>query len=491
MPEPKRPFEIDPALAATLAPSLAVASASAGLAASTLTETSSPRAPAAEHEVSIVGSLLAHFQVERLLGKGGMGEVYLATDIALERQVALKLLPKHTASDPVYRARFLREARAQARLSHPNICHIYFVGEQHDHLFFAMEYIEGETLSERLDKRGPLPPGEAIEYCRMAALGLKEAQRHGYTHRDIKPSNLVIDPHGVVKLVDFGIVKAADRVEEGGIVGTPLYMSPEQARGEPVDFRTDIYSLGATLHQLITGQTPFAGDTPAAVLSQQISSTRPRLISKERAKLKDAALLDQLCDRMMAKRPEDRFASYDELLLALERLSPTHTREAGFWVRAAATGFDFLFVLILSLPAVLFYENVIGPKTDGGNGWIVGLVAMLYEIIGHARTGQTWGKQLFEIEVVSTRPGGRVTWRAATVRFFVQWGLSIGAIVGLVNIQVIDPGPTAVAVVSVALALLLLGGPLGLGALAMRRSGRGTMWDAAAGTRVLYRRVKL
>src|SRR5262249_14012598 len=148
---------------------------------------------------------------------------------------------------------------AQARISHPHVCHIYFIGEQDEQLFFAMEYIDGENLQQRLERERTLPVADAVEICRQAAEGLREAQRHGLTHRDIKPSNPLVDRNGVVKLVDFGLVKSAasrdvGETERGAVIlGTPLYIAPEQARGEAVDFRADIYALGVTLHHLLAG----------------------------------------------------------------------------------------------------------------------------------------------------------------------------------------------------------------------------------------------
>src|SRR5262249_53774385 len=163
---------------------------------------------------------------------------------------------------------------------------------------------------ERLERKVKIPVGDAVELCRMAAEGLAEAQRHGFTHRDIKPSNLLVDRHGVVKVADFGLVKDAARgdvgetAQSGQIVGTPLYMAPEQAGGDPADHRADIYALGVTLHPLVAGKPPFAGATPLAVVSKHLSDPRPRL-NRE-------VLVDALCDRMMAKRPDDRPATYDE-----------------------------------------------------------------------------------------------------------------------------------------------------------------------------------
>ncbi len=299
--------EVDPR-----ATTLAAVAVGAGNAARTLTDPDvivRRRDPSSD---DLAGEHYAHFRIERALGHGGMGAVYLATDVALDRHVALKVLGRAISDDGVSRERFVREARAQARINHPNICHIYFIGEQHGRLFFAMELVEGESLQQRVDRLGRLPSREAIDLVRMAAAGLGEAQKYGFTHRDVKPSNLLLDKHGVLKVADFGLV---DTNDEGGglVVGTRRYMAPEQGRGEPVDFRADMYALGVTLHHLIDGAPPFAGQTTADLLAQHETARRPRFATPA------GDALDVLCDRLMAKQPEQRFASYDELVAALDR----------------------------------------------------------------------------------------------------------------------------------------------------------------------------
>src|SRR5262245_17028284 len=177
-----------------------------------------------------------------------MGEVYPATALALDRPVAIKVLPEHLARDPSRRERLVREARAQARITHPHVGHIYFIGEDQNRLYFAMEYVAGKTLGERIAE-GPMSVDEALAVIRAATLGLREAQRSGFLHRDVKPSNLMIDGHGMLKVLDFGLAAggaaelASDSpVAQTSLAGTPLYMSPEQARGEPLDLRSDIYA---------------------------------------------------------------------------------------------------------------------------------------------------------------------------------------------------------------------------------------------------------
>jgi eukaryotic-like serine/threonine-protein kinase len=293
------------------AETLVSATAGAEAASRTLTDPNRARSAAPSGD-DLTGAYFAHFRIERRIGQGGMGEVYLATDVALDRSVALKVLAKGISDDTTARDRFVREARSQARINHPNICHIYFIGEQFGRLFFAMELVEGENLQQRIDRMGRLPYREAVDLARMAAAGLAEAQKHGFTHRDVKPSNLLLDKHGVLKVADFGLVDTAarDTDSDAVIVGTPRYMAPEQSRGEPVDFRADMYALGVTLHYLVAGVPPFAGSTVADLLAQHLGEARPRLADA-------AELLEALCDRLMAKRPADRFTSYEELLASL------------------------------------------------------------------------------------------------------------------------------------------------------------------------------
>jgi serine/threonine-protein kinase len=371
------------------------------------------------------GHRIAHFRIERLLGRGGMGAVYLARDLALDRPVALKVLAPDRAESGLLRERFLREARLQARLNHPNICHIYFTGEEEGRLFFAMEYIQGETLQARLD-RGRLSVREALELCRQAALGLQEAHAHGLTHRDIKPSNLMVDEHGQVKLLDFGIVKqtAADHVtgraplpnvtaDALAVIGTPSYMAPEQALGR-ADHRTDIYALGATLHQLIAGLPPFVAENTMALLAQHLERPRPHLLEK---RWRDAPI-DMLCDRMMAKRPEDRFQSYDEMIAAMDRILPT--RRVGYGTRFASMILDWVMVSLVAQFIVHRFDAQ--ADADSLPVHLSFLAIMIvYGTTAHALVGRTIGQQILGVEVVGSPTGARPRPLQALVRVLVLW----------------------------------------------------------------------
>jgi uncharacterized RDD family membrane protein YckC len=434
------------------------------------------------------GTMLAHFRIDALLGKGGMGEVYRATDVALDRTVALKVLPAAAQDDVGRRERMIREARAQARIAHAHVCHIYYVAEERGLLFFAMEFVPGESMADRI-ARGPVAPDRAIEWVRMAALGLREAWTHGFTHRDIKPSNLMIDGHDDVKIVDFGLVTrgtgpaphSAGDTAATTAVGTPLYMAPEQGRGESVDFRADIYALGATLHHLVSGRPPFAGDTAADLLTQHETGHRPALEARGR-RGRVLMLVDQVCARMMAKRPEDRFASYDELIAELERISTARTRPAGFWVRSFAALVDFLVGGLISLPFQL-----LAPYTPVPSALMLWLVLLTYYAVPLSRWGQTLGRALLEIEVVSVATGRPPTVAAAAVRGLAEYGVI--AVLSIISSHRSDDGVSLSLGNGNLAALAVLAGILLVVWAAWRRPDKRALWDRAAGTMVRYRPV--
>ncbi len=440
----------------------------------------------------VVGQRLGHFRIDGPLGAGGMGEVYLATDIALDRPVAIKVLPEDVARDPTRRDRMIREARAQARISHSNVAHIYFIGEEAGLLYFAMELVVGKTLAEKLAD-GPLPVDEALAVIRAAALGVREAQRNGFTHRDLKPSNLMIDAHGVVKVLDFGLAASAPNAAAAGgpvaqtsLAGTPLYMAPEQARGEPIDFRADIYALGATLYHLASGQPPFQADSVDQLVTLHASAARPTLPRRGQPRARVGAI-DQLCAKMMAPRPEDRFASYDEMLHAIELTSAVHTRPAGVWARSIATLVDFGFIAIV-VAILLAIVDGIGLWRPTSFAVIVPAFA-LYQVIGLRRWGRTFGKALFELEVVDIARATRPSLAQATRRtlvmvgppYLVAWLRELFALFGIALPT--DLGPLAFVLV------LAIEGVLLLHASA-RVAGKRALWDRVSGTMVRYRTAR-
>ena len=420
------------------------------------------------------GVQLGHFRIEKPLGAGGMGEVYLATDLALDRPVAIKVLPVGSASSGSARDRLIREARAQARVQHPNVAHIYFIGEDNGRLYFAMEHLAGKTLADRAAE-GPLPVEEALSAIRAAALGLREAQRSGFMHRDVKPSNLMADAHGVVKVLDFGLVGATPEVADGPVAqtslgGTPLYMAPEQARGEPVDLRADIYALGATLFHLVSGHPPFSADTVDGLMSLHATAARPHVPKKGHTRTAVAAV-DRLISRMMAPDPKDRFASYEDLINEIEMVSTLHTRPAGASVRSIASFIDFiLFALLFAIFMIPFG----GGDVDGN---VAAACVLVYATVSLARWGTTAGKALFELEVVSIASNRRPSLTQAFVREVTMLGPMIVVVVLRYFLHFDEVFIPAVGALMV-LALFIS---------AWRAPGKRAPWDRLSGTQVRYR----
>jgi serine/threonine protein kinase len=269
------------------------------------------------------GTELGCFRITSTLGQGGMGVVYKAYDTSLDRHVALKVLSPSLTRNDTFIERFHREAKACGKLSHPNITHIYSIsGTGEAYHYFAMEYVEGQNLAERVRDNGPFPVDKALEICRQTALGLREAAAAGIIHRDIKPSNLLLTSSRQVKITDFGLAKARaamghtlDLTTTGVVMGTPLYMSPEQGRGGNVDHRSDIYSLGATLFFLVYGCPPFEADSPIALILKHINDPVSFPTGRE-----ISPSVKELLLRMLHKGVNRRVQSYDDLLKDLDTI---------------------------------------------------------------------------------------------------------------------------------------------------------------------------
>jgi len=275
----------------------------------------------------LTGSLLGRFRVLALLGKGGMGVVYLAEDEALCREVALKVLAPDTNEDPELRQRLLREARAGAALSHPNIAGVHEMGEAEGLLYIAMERVTGESLRKQIE-RGPLDVGQALVIVRQVLTGLAKAHEAGIVHRDIKPENIMLTEEGGVKLLDFGLAKFMDEeaergevdlklTEHGRLLGSPGYMSPEQANGSPVDARSDIFSLGIVLYEMLRGEPPFRGKNFLSTLAALERDEPPPLVEKNASISPE---LEGLIFRCLAKDPSKRPANAGEVLAELSAL---------------------------------------------------------------------------------------------------------------------------------------------------------------------------
>jgi serine/threonine-protein kinase len=326
-------------------------------------------------------ALLGRFSLEREIGRGGMGIVYRAREVALDRLVAIKLLPPDLARDPSRRDRFLREARTAAQLSQPNIVPIYAVDEASGFVFFVMAFVDGETLAERVATAGRLPADEVVRILRELAWALAHAHSHGVVHRDLKPANIMLERDtGRPVLMDFGIAarfQAAGAAGAGQLIGTPEFMSPEQARGEAVDGRSDLYSLGVVGHFLVTGRVPFDGRDAAAVLAKQLHQPAPSL-----AGLAPRALQQALA-RCLAKSPSDRFADARALSEALA-MAVEVRREAPPELRAfirqslelGTTGCLYLFAVMYVAPMLVVWSLPSAWALPGFalaylTGWIV------------------------------------------------------------------------------------------------------------------------
>ena len=249
-----------------------------------------------------------------------MADVYLAEDEELGRRVAIKILNDRHANDEQFVERFRREAKNAAGLSHPNIVSIYDRGEAEGTYYIAMEYLDGRSLKELVVARGPLPIPDAIAAMRQVLGALRFAHRKGVVHRDIKPHNVMADADGRLKVTDFGIARAgvSQMTEAGSIIGTAQYLSPEQARGTAVDQRSDLYSVGIVLYEMLTGEVPFTGDSPVEIAMRHLSDT-PRPPSLIRPEIPPD--LDMVVLRALAKRPEDRFQTAEEMDAELERVA--------------------------------------------------------------------------------------------------------------------------------------------------------------------------
>lgn len=279
---------------------------------------------------------VSHYRIIDKLGTGGMGEVFLAQDTKLERKVAIKMLPAKSIDDPHAKKRLLREARAAATLDHPNICAIHEVNEDGDCLFIVMQYVEGETLAMKL-LQSPLTPDEAIDIGVQVAEALSEAHSRGVIHRDIKPQNVIVTPRGQVKVLDFGLARLTQTeapsdpeaktetqlTEEGYIVGTVAYMSPEQLKGQPIDTRSDLFSLGVMLYECAAGKPPFTG-TSKIEISSKVLQVEPRKPSELNPGIPPG--LEKIILKAMAKEVVDRYQTADEMLRDLRAL---HTSLSG------------------------------------------------------------------------------------------------------------------------------------------------------------------
>ena len=280
--------------------------------------------------MDLAGRTLGSYQITEELGRGGMAIVYRAYQPSLNRYVAIKVLPPQLSFDQQFVDRFQREARAAANLRHPNIVVIHDVGHHDGTYYIVMEYLEGRTLKELVEQTGPLPPQRAARIVEQIAAALDYAHQRGFVHRDVKPANVFVGEGDRVTLTDFGIAKAASETEHltrtGTLMGTPEYMSPEQAEGGAVDHRTDLYALGVVLYQMLVGQVPFRGTTPHAVLHDVIYEAPPR---PRQVYPNVSPALEPVVLKAIAKQPDDRYQRGAELVKDLRQALTGSRANAG------------------------------------------------------------------------------------------------------------------------------------------------------------------
>jgi serine/threonine-protein kinase len=339
----------------------------------------------------MIGTVLSgRYRLEAKLGSGGMSTVYLARDATLDRQVAVKVMHREMSEQPDQLERFRQEARAVAKLSHPNVVSVIDAGEDGGHPYIVFEYVEGETLKQRIARVGALDAQEALAYAIEIARGLTVAHARNMVHRDIKPQNVLIDTEGRAKLTDFGISRQLEQdgmTATGRVLGTTDYVAPEQAMGHPVDVRSDIYSLGVVLYEMLIGQVPFHADSQVGVAMKHVNEELPD-VQQRRPELSAAAAL--VVERATAKEPDHRYQSVGEMIDDLSTALEVEAARAGSTTGEATSVLDAvppakrklsgrarwsraaIALLVLAAAAALGVVLLISSGKHGGGGALNG-----------------------------------------------------------------------------------------------------------------------
>ena len=361
-----------------------------------------------EESENLINRLYGHFRIDRKLGAGGMGAVYRALDTSLQRYVSVKIMrnANHCVDSRV--AMMLREAVAQARLNHPNVVTIYYVGRQGEEPFLAMELLTGPTLSEKLATDGVIPYADAIRYAIQVASALRHAAQFGIVHADIKPANLLMAGGGRIKLSDFGLSRIQnDPGQPTTVSGTPAYVAPELIQGSPISIQSDMYALGITLFELVFGRLPFelTGTTVRERIETHLNAeitfppVWPNAIPREFA---------ALVSRLLSKDPKNRFPTYEELLAELRAIEPVATTTAGVALRAVAYTIDQLFLLVFIAPfafAIILLNWTEVPQLSAYR-WatpIIAFFSLIVPAIYLAMMYRGWrsiGRYLFQLRIV-------------------------------------------------------------------------------------------
>ncbi|MDP2886248.1 MAG: protein kinase [Ignavibacteria bacterium] len=316
-----------------------------------------------EQKANVIGQTISHYRILEKLGGGGMGVVYKAQDLKLDRPVALKFLPPESTRDPEAKTRFIHEAKAASALQHSNICVVYDIDETSEgELFICMEHLDGETLKQRI-ANGQLSIDNCVDYATQVAQGLAKAHESGIIHRDIKPANVMLTADGVAKIVDFGLAKLSGRTvltKSGSTVGTAAYMSPEQARGETVDARTDIWSLGVVLYEMLTGNRPFESDYEQALV-YSILNEPPKPITSVKVEIPQQ--VEKIVLKALEKKPENRYQNVEEMIIDLASAAGTEGTVRGGGIRSRVRRKQILawgaFLVVAAIATIV----LLTPKT--------------------------------------------------------------------------------------------------------------------------------
>jgi eukaryotic-like serine/threonine-protein kinase len=461
-----------------------VASAGPGAVGATALSPSNPSPLALQGGAPAPGALegkdLGHFHIERFLAAGGMGEVYLGVDTSLNRPVAIKTLQPSLANDPGFLSAFLTEARAQANVVHPHVLQVYFLGRAKDgQLYMAMQLVENGSLQDLLDRGEKLSWQDATRHMLGIAEGLSEVARVGIVHRDIKPGNLLVDRYGNAHLGDFGLavggadlppmpmgMPAPKSPNTATVAGTPEYMAPEQARGEPLDQRADIYALGATFYQLLTGKTPVEPTTDlAALVRSHYGPPTPKLRTVRRDVPRELA---RVIDRCLERDREKRFATHQALAAALRRAMPQPLVPASPVVRLLAWAVEMAPGIAITWPCYRMAP------------WLPFLLYFTGTAVSLAMLGTTPGLWLVRLRL-RTKADTNVSVGRGLARFLLQHGWILPATLCLYFAY---QGAIARAE-TLGYAAIALAAPILLGALGACFGPKRTLHDLLSGTRVL------